>query len=215
MHYYRELTLMQSYELGGNLYFLWHKLYTQVHLSLVDLKQRNNGQQNIGITFPEYKYENFLNENNPESEHKKISSLGFKLRLLGTEQALQGLNLDHYLRRLQDYVHVTTIREIPEQRITGYACFQRQSVKSNVERLIRRYLKRNQMGKHEDRQTEEQLRAFYMVKKKSCDLPYINMNSLSSEQNFRLFIRKEVRSTVVMGQFCTYGLSQTVTVPEF
>ena len=49
---------------------------------------------------------------------------------------LEKLDLKKWLDRLTDYVHITSIREVPEN-IKGYAIYKRKQVKTNAERLAR------------------------------------------------------------------------------
>ena len=48
MKYYQELTLIAQAEVS--LYFIWSKVYTQLHLALVAMPT----QGNVGVSFPEY-----------------------------------------------------------------------------------------------------------------------------------------------------------------
>lgn len=48
------------------------------------------------------------------------------------------------------------------------------------------------------------------------DLPFLNMKSLSSQQQFKLFIRHgDLLKEPVKGEFSSYGLSATATIPWF
>ncbi|MDA6210463.1 type I-F CRISPR-associated endoribonuclease Cas6/Csy4, partial [Escherichia coli] len=48
------------------------------------------------------------------------------------------------------------------------------------------------------------------------DLPFLNMKSLSSQQQFKLFIRHgDLLTEPVKGEFSSYGLSATATIPWF
>ena len=83
MHYYIELTLIKDSEISP--YFIWSKLYTQLHLALVEM-QDTNAQVPIGVSFPEY--------NVGESKGKKLMLLGSKLRIFAQDEAtLTKLNL--------------------------------------------------------------------------------------------------------------------------
>lgn len=52
MHHYIELTLIKDSEISP--YFIWSKLYTQLHLAFVEQKDANE-QIPYGVSFPEYK----------------------------------------------------------------------------------------------------------------------------------------------------------------
>ena len=130
MKYYLEITLID----GGDepLYFIWSKLYAQLHLALVEVKNHND-KSNIGVSFPEYRF----------NEEKGIGFLGTKLRLFAnSDNELHNLNINSWLARLSDYLHITSIREVSTHKITGHATFSRKQVKTNADRLARHRVKR-------------------------------------------------------------------------
>ena len=51
MKYYQQISLMPTADIG--LYFLWQKVYQQIHLALVENKSSDNVSA-IGVSFPEY-----------------------------------------------------------------------------------------------------------------------------------------------------------------
>jgi CRISPR-associated endonuclease Csy4 len=51
MDYYQEITLIDQAEISP--YFLWSKIYMQLHFALVEMKDQYN-QVPIGISFPDY-----------------------------------------------------------------------------------------------------------------------------------------------------------------
>jgi len=194
MKYYQELTLIPDTEI--NSYFIWSKLYTQLHLSLVEI-QNQQGNVSIGVGFPEY------------IRNEEQNKLGNKLRLFATEEAsLNLLNLPKWLSRLSDYVHCTSIRLVPE-RINTYAIYQRYQSKTNPERLARRYAKRNNIS------LETALSKYASFKEKRCSLPFVRLKSLTNSNPFDLFIQRKVVEELINGGFNTYGLSTKSSVPEF
>jgi CRISPR-associated endonuclease Csy4 len=46
-----------------------------------------------------------------------------------SEIDLQKLDIRKWLDRLLDYTHITSIRPVPESRVTGYAIYKRKQVK--------------------------------------------------------------------------------------
>ncbi len=105
MKYYQEVTLIPQPEIP--LYYLWEKVYQQVHLALVEV-QDQDGSTPIGVSFPAY---------NVDRNH-----LGNKLRFFAeSELDLVGLKIEQWLSRLYDYLHVTEIRTVPEPK--GFACY--------------------------------------------------------------------------------------------
>ena len=82
-----------------------HKLYTQIHIALADVKNKH-GIESIGVSFPDYHY---------DAKKEQSSKLGQKLRVFATSQAdLEKLDLKRWLSRLTDYVHIKSIKEVPK-----------------------------------------------------------------------------------------------------
>src|SRR5699024_6412398 len=93
-------------------YFIWSKLYTQLHLALVE-QQNPDKKVNFGVSFPEYLYQE---KNNDKEGSKEFASLGTKLRVFGpSQQELEQLNLSKWLERLTDYVHIKSIQPVPDE----------------------------------------------------------------------------------------------------
>lgn len=199
MKFYQEITLIDQVEISP--YFIWSKLYTQLHIALVEQKDANE-KVNIGVSLPKYIY-----EQGNETKTSKVH-LGNKLRIFAEDQAaLEKLNIPQWLARLTDYVHITSIREVPEN-IKGYATYSRKQVKTNAERLARHRIKRGDIG------FDEAL-ARYSNVVKTTDLPYIQLKSLTSDKSFKLFIEKKNAEKSETQVFSTYGLSSESSVPEF
>lgn len=197
MKYYQEITLIDQAEIS--LYFIWSKLYTQLHIALAEIKDTNN-KVDLSVSFPQYLFEK-------NDKNSKVN-LGKKLRLFAQNEAdLKKLDLKKWLDRLTDYVHITSIREVPEN-IKGYAIYKRKQVKTNAERLARHRVKRGDIG------FDEAL-ARYSNVVTTTDLPFIQMKSLTSDQVFKLFIEKKNAEQSESQVFSTYGLSSESSVPEF
>ncbi|MEB0139123.1 MULTISPECIES: type I-F CRISPR-associated endoribonuclease Cas6/Csy4 [unclassified Undibacterium] len=192
MKFYIDITLLPDVEVG--LHFLWQRLYQQIHLALVDV-QGATGTAPLAVSFPEYDVE--------------MHQLGKKLRLLADdEKYLDKLDIQKWLARLTDYLHVTKVREVPGN-ITTFARFKRLQAKSNVERLARRKARREGISE------TEALNKLAGFKEEKLRAPFINLQSLSSGRNFRLFVAKEEVGQAVAGDFGLYGLSSIATVPMF
>ncbi len=194
MNYYVEITLLSNPDVG--LFKLWSQVFGQLHLSFVE---NQNGEKKvaIGLSFPEYKMGN------------KFGILGGKCRLFSSEKTqLEKLDLQKWLSRLSDYVHITSIRDVPKD-VSRYTCFSRVQVKSNIERLARR------KAQHEKISLEEAMKKLEKVERRVSELPFIHLRSLSGGQDFRLFIKKTESDKSIEGSFSLYGLSPTVTVPDF
>lgn len=204
MKFYQEMTLIDQAEISP--YVIWSKLYTQLHIALAEIKDESD-QVNIGVSFPQYIF-----EEKAENQKGKIN-LGKKLRLFAAlEEDLKKFDIRHWLERLEDYVHITSIREVPRD-IKGYAIYKRKQVKTNAQRLARHRVKRGDIG------FDEAL-ARYSNVITTTNLPYIEMKSLStsdqqSEKHFKLFIEKQLAEQSETQVFSTYGLSSVSSVPEF
>ncbi len=194
MRFYLEITLLPNPEVGIN--FLWSKVFQQIHLGLVE-SQDDQGRIPIGVSFPEY----VIGE--------KYSVLGSKLRLLARDEAtLSQFNAANWLSRLSDYVHCTGIRPVPE-KLTGYAIYQREQPKTSHERLARRYAKRHPVD------YDTALARYSAMTHKTIATPFIRLKSLSGEQEFCLWIKKNVVAELSGTTFSSYGLSSVASVPEF
>ena len=192
MNVYVEITLLPGADIGHH--FLWEKVYQQIHLGLADT-QMSNGLSAIGIAFPEYNAEQY--------------QLGTKLRLFAQDQKmLENFNAKKWLNRLTDYVHITSIRNVPSN-VTSYVRYKRQQSKSNIERLARRKAKRERI------EFEQALQLLKGRKEILIKAPFIKISSSSSGQNFQIFIMKEHASERINNGFSCYGLSTTSTIPNF
>jgi len=189
MKVYIDITLLPSDDIGHH--FLWEKVYQQVHLALVEI-QDANGCSAIGVGFPEFN----------AGKHR----LGRKFRVFAPDRnALDKLNIQHWLERLADYVHMTSIKEVPEA-IEIYQSFSRLQVKSNPERIARR------VAKYKGISYEEALVECTGVVAKRTAAPFIWMKSQTSDNRFRLFIQQE-KVAFTEGLFNTYGLSKGGVLP--
>ena len=152
----------------------------------------------MGVAFPEYRF-----DAEAQSGH-----LGRKLRVFADDAAvLQQLNLAQHLRRYADYVQLSAVAAVPAEH--GLACYARVQVKSGAERATRRLIKR-----HPELNYETELARLQALSVHSA-LPFIQLNSLSSKQTFRLFIAKTATMAAQTGDFGSYGLSNSATVPDF
>ncbi|MDI6687431.1 MAG: type I-F CRISPR-associated endoribonuclease Cas6/Csy4 [Desulfobacterales bacterium] len=192
MSYYQEISLLPNADIG--VYFLWQKLYQQIHIALVENKNADNAST-IGVGFSEYNAD----------KH----SLGTKLQLFAEdEKSLEQLHCERWLNRLSDYVYIGQIKPVPE-KLAGHACFKHIKLKGNKEKLARRRAKRK------GETLQQALAHFEDFEEQPIKLPYINMSSQTSGQRFRLFIEKQAMEQPQTGLYSCYGLSNTTTVPLF
>ncbi|MDP8100947.1 type I-F CRISPR-associated endoribonuclease Cas6/Csy4 [Phocoenobacter atlanticus] len=219
MNYYQEVTLIKNADIS--LYFIWSKTFTQLHLALVEQAKKVNGESaktsDIGVSFPEYRCF--------EKEGKTVATLGSKLRIFAqTQQELEQLDFKKWLERLADYVHCSSIKAVPEQ--VSYICVKRFRQEKNRDRQVRRYAKRHnktfdevkteriaQIMQQENLSREKALIRYYNP---PLELrPYIKLKSESNQNEFSLQIEQIDVDTYQSGQFNTYGLSSTTTVPNW
>lgn len=197
MLYYLEITLLEQEEVP--LHLIWSKVYTQLHLAFVE--QKDVEQKIIyGVSFPKYRL----------IQQKKLGYLGDKIRIFADSvEALEQLNLNHWLERLQDYVHVLSARRVPEDKINGYATYFKVNPKLTIEQRILHQAERRGISIAE---AQEHYTALDLSETFE---PYINMKSQTNDMNFRLIIGKKRADEANIGKFGSYGLSRTSTVPEF
>lgn len=192
MKKYVEITLLNDAEI--DLYFLWEKLYIQLHLAFVEVTD-DNGLISMGVSFPKYR------------EGSK-PWLGDKVRIFAdTEQALESLKLDKWLDRLMDYIHVKKIKDVPEN-VEGYAFFKRLNDKSNPEKLARRRAKNLDISIEEARAFFSDKEVRQQPKRQLSQYPYVSILSLHSNSKYAMtIVREQVNEAVFNGGFSTYGLS--------
>ncbi|MEA2091526.1 MAG: type I-F CRISPR-associated endoribonuclease Cas6/Csy4 [Campylobacterota bacterium] len=189
MKYYIDIKLLPEVDIS--LGFLWKKVYQQIHLALVEAKD-----EAIALSFPGY--------------GDKIFPLGDRLRVFAQNiDDLEALSLDKWLNRLQDYCFVSKIKETP--KVDKYVSFTRKQVKYHDDVLKRA----THQAKRRDISIEEALKHFEGYKEKKNNLPFIQVKSLSSEQELKLFIEKKELNEEMLGVFNTFGLSKTATIPWF
>ena len=192
MHY---LDIILLPDVEDNIGFIWQKVYQQVHIALSDNKIAEN-KSVIACSFPGYAFKDF--------------PLGNKLRLLASsDDLLESLSVNYWLKRLADYVHITAIKSVPDS-VTEYVCFSRKQFNTNISRMARRRAKRK------GEPFEQALLHYSDFKDEQTNLPYINIKSLSRGEQFRLFIEQSVEGEAVSGEFNCYGLAKDkATVPWF
>jgi len=164
-------------------------LYEKVHLALVT--EQTDG---VGVSFPDYR--------------RIAKTLGSVLRLHASEEALNTLMANNWLKGLRDYVKITPLLPVPAD--AEHRTVYRKQFKTNVDRLRRRRMKRK------GETVEEVIKAIPDEVARRPDLPYVWMRSQSTKQQFCLFIgMSPPRKTPVSGRFSCYGLSNEATVPWF
>lgn len=199
MNYYIDITLLPSDDIG--VHFLWSKIMMQVHLALVEIQDEQQ-KVPVAVSFPQYR----------DNTGRKTGFIGNQLRLLAFDKSdLEGLCLSKWLNRLMDYVHVKGISQVPSTN--NYVSFSRFNAPSSVEKLIRRRMRRH----NETLEKATEYFKGYQAEEGNMFLPFIRMKSLTSQNEFCLFIERKQAKPVegVVQQFNTYGLSANGILPLF
>ena len=188
--HYIDITLLSDPEFSHA--HLLGALLSKLHRALVQRKASD-----IGVSFPEH-------VNAPLGKR----TLGAVLRLHGTSAALQALMAEPWLKGMRDHVQVSALVAVPEG--AQHRLVQRRQFKTNAERLRRRRMARKG-------ETAEQAAAAIpdSVERKP-NLPFAQLRSSSTGQPFCLFVEHgALQLQAVNGDFNTYGLSLSATVPWF
>lgn len=212
MNYYQEITILPDSEIS--LGFLWQNVFQQVHIALVEHKVDVN-QSAVAVGFPDYRQAKF--------------TLGNRLRLFAKEQTtLEKLDINQWLTRLEDYVHIKGIKPVPSD--VAYVSFVRKQVKS-PERIERDMQQKAALwAEKSGKPLDECLIELEKSKPETrCRLPFIYLHSQQTKQRspdknskFPLFIEMHEVGAEQLGLFDCYGLNAKVnhkeclgTVPQF
>ena len=196
MTHYIEIVLYKDMEIA--LGFIWQKLYENLHLAFVNIKDSDN-KIPLGVSFPRYGIKNGF-------------PLGDRLRLFATKKILEEIDIQNILESMQEYLKIKDIEQIPSD-IKGYAIFKRKQFKTNPLRLAKRYAKRNNVSLEEAIKRYEKFDESKIIKNNK--LPYINYKSASTGQRTKIFIEMIESDKEIEGKFSTFGLSSNATVPVF
>ena len=199
LNYFQEITIIPDPDIAP--YFIWGKLFTQLHIALADVKN-NHKIDAIGISFPDYHY---------DDKNEQSSKLGLKLRVFAPNQKdLETLNLDNWLSRLTDYVHVKGIKDVPRDKIMGYVSVHRYRFKP-IEVQTQTLADKLKVS-------YEEAMAIVLKRKAELKLPFIRMFSESNKTHYPLQILQQPSEEDVTGGFNVYGMNgmrDNVTVPQW
>jgi len=212
MKYYLDITLLPEADI--TLGFIWQKVYQQVHIALVDNKVDKNGSV-IAVAFPRY--------------GDKAFPLGNQLRLLANDESqLTELNITKWLNRFEDYVHIKSIKPVPD-KVTQVA-FVRQQVKGEA-RIEKDMLSKAKRWSEKSGQSIDVCLVALEKSKPKADngLPFIWLESqetkkrnIKNQSKFPLFIKKIDVNEQQTGVLNCYGLSENhnnkeklVSIPQF
>ncbi len=198
LSHYQEITIIPDPEIAP--YFIWSKLFSQFHIALADIKNKHD-IESIGVSFPDYHYD----------EKGKSSKLGLKLRVLAPSQHdLETLNLDNWLEKLTDYVHVKGIKEVPEDKVTGYVSVHRYRFKPTEVQA--------QTLSDKLKVSYDEAMATVAKRKPEMPLPFIQMRSRTNNSNYLLKVLQRPCNEAKEGRFTVYGMNgmrDNVTVPHW
>jgi CRISPR-associated endonuclease Csy4 len=187
MDHYVDIDLRSDPEFPA--YQLMSALYGKLHRALVAV-----GSTRIGTSFP------YVNEG--------AGNLGTRLRLHGKQESLVMLLESGWLVGIRDHVTLSSPASVPPG--AKYRIVRRIQAKSNVERLRRRLMRRHELDSEEAARRIPETAARYL------NLPFVQLRSASTGQPYSLFIEHgPLLAEAVPGNFNTFGLSQTATVPWF
>ena len=217
MKYYLDITLLPDADIS--LGFIWQKVYQQVHIALVDNKVGGN-ESAIAVSFPRYSV---------EKNAEQAFLLGNQLRLLANEKSqLTTLNIDKWLNRLADYVHIKSINPLPDE--VTHVAFVRQQVKGKARIEKDMLSKAHRWSEKSGKSINVCLSELEKSKPNANNkLPFIWLESqetkqrnLNENRKFPLFIKKVELEQHQTGVFNSYGLNanhsnkeKLVSVPQF
>lgn len=198
MNYYQEITLIEG---DKRLYEIWSDVFNQIHIALADIRNKHN-VESIGVSFPNYSYE--------EKNSQNFAMMGNKLRIFAPNQKdLETLNLDDWLARLTDYVHIKDIKEVGD-KASSYVSVQRYRFKP-VEVQAQTLSDKLKISYDEAMVTVAK-------RKKEMAVPFIQMHSQTNNSNYRLSVLQLPSDKAKLGSFNVYGMngmSNHVTVPQW
>lgn len=187
MDSYLDIELRPDPEISPN--HLMGALYSRIHLALV---ARSDG--GVAVYFPGYQLRPIW--------------LGTRLRLLGSRAELQGVEGNDWLGGVRDHVQIHPVAAVPDD--AKHCAVRRVQAKSNPARLRRRLMKRHDISAAQALERIPDSAAEFV------DLPFVQLQSGSNGQPFRLFLSVgPALETATPGEFNSYGLSQTASVPWF
>lgn len=168
---------------------LMSALFAKLHRGLVALSATG-----IGVSFPRFDL--------------TPPNLGNCLRLHGALSALSALMESDWLNGMRDHVLQSIPAPVPSN--TQHRDLRRIQTKSSPERLRRRLMHRHDLDEQEALQRIPDEAARFLR------LPFVQLRSTSTGQNFRVFLdHGPLQPNAVPGDFNAYGLSQSATIPWF
>jgi len=189
MDSYLDISILRDPEFPVPL--MLNSLYAKLHRALVSRQSTD-----IAVTFPKM-----------TDRH-----LGDVLRLIGPKESLDLLIQQSWLHGMHDHVQIGAIANVPVN--AQVRTLRREQCKSSPERQKRRSVKR--LIEREGITEAKAILRIESATAKKLNLPFLVLNSASTSQTFRLFLRLGLPSNrVIGGSFNAYGISQNATTPWF
>jgi len=164
---------------------LLNKVYSKLHKALHTLNSTD-----IGVSFPRYRV-----------------LLGDVIRIHSSESKLTELQAMNWLGSLSGYCAVSSIQAIPEK--VSYRTLSR--IQANMtEAKLRRLIKRGSIS------TEDAKSYKAKMFSQGLDNPYLELESSSNGHKHRRYLNfGDLCDASVDGDFDSFGLSKTATIPWF
>lgn len=176
MQFYQEITIIDG---DKSFYEIWSQVYNQLHIALAELYNKH-GINSIGVSFPNYSY---VEKDGEQKDGKTFATLGTKLRVFANSEAdLQVLNLDKWLERLTDYVHIKKVAEVGN-KATSYVSVQRYRRKP-VEMQAKSLAKKLGISYEQALETVKK-------RKPEMKLPFIKLHSQTNKIDYHLQILQQ------------------------
>ena len=164
---------------------LMNSLYTKLHKALYDHKSTS-----IGVSFPHFQ-----------------GNLGNLLRIHGTTSDLKKLKQQNWIGGMGGYCKVSEVMQTPPN--STYRTVSRKQPTMSQSKL-NRLLKRGSISHDEIKNYKAKMQS------KTLTGPYLELESGSNKNKHRRYISfGELQRNPVPGEFDTFGLSKTATIPWF
>ena len=187
MDYFVDIEVRPDPEFPANQ--LISALFAKLHRGLVGLSTTG-----IGVSFPRFDV--------------APPNLGTCLRLHGQRSVLSALMESDWLNGMRDHVVGSVPSPVPSN--AQHRILKRIQTKSSPERLRRRLMHRHGLSE------QEALQRIPNEAARFSRLPFVQLRSTSTGQNFRVFFdHGPLQPSAVPGDFNAYGLSQEATIPWF
>ncbi len=196
MRKYVQISLIPDEVSGITLPVLMSHVVQALHNLFVQIKD-NRGSVSYGLSFPGY------DEQKP--------TLGNQVRVHGLEKDLHSLGLSNALDPLQDYVELSSPRQVPAAKQKGYVAYSRLRHDHGKEKLIKRRMKRHGV-------TREKAEEFYADYQQNYfpEYPFVMMRSASTgSQQYPLYLKRVFLDTQGEGKFNTFGINPSAGVERF